>query len=112
MLKWFDQLELLDAIKDSDKSGRLVFRFPVVKEQLQAFGTYAGGAQAAAHDVCTAWTIAVISKPDYWSNFGATRTLNMSYFKPAKEGEFLRLETQVRAMPIAFYVNFASLALT
>jgi acyl-coenzyme A thioesterase 13 len=112
MTKWVDQLELLDAVKDSDRSGRLVFRFPVVKEHLQGFDTYAGGAQAAAHDLCTAWTILVISKPEYWPNFGATRTLNMSYFKPAKEGDVLLVKTQVSALMRLSRADSTIMALT
>lgn len=95
MVRWFDELELVAATTNKNKTGGLVWRFPVLKEYLQGFSTYAGGAQAAAHDTCTGWTLLTIARPGYWASLGSSRTLNMSYFKPAQEGDILRLETKV-----------------
>lgn len=95
-VRWFDHLELLAASKHKDGTGSLVWRFPVLKEYLQGFVTYAGGAQAAAHDNCTGWALLTVAKPGYWATLGSSRTLNISYFKAAQEGDVLLLEAKVR----------------
>ena len=97
-VRWFDQLELLAASKHKDGTGRLHWRFPVLKEYLQAFSTYAGGAQAAAHDNCTGWALLTIAKPGHWAALGSSRTLNISYLAAAQEGDVLLLEAKVRAL--------------
>lgn len=97
-VRWFDQLELLAASKHKDGTGRLLWRFPVLKEYLQAFSTYAGGAQAAAHDNCTGWALLTIAKPGHWAALGSSRTLNISYLAAAQEGDVLLLEAKVRAL--------------
>lgn len=56
---------------------------------------YAGGAQAAVHDTCTAWTLLTSAKPGYWPLLGSTRTLNMSYLGAPQAGDILRLESTV-----------------
>lgn len=73
----------------------MTWRFPVQKEYLNYKRMFAGGAQAALHDVCTAWTLLTVARPDYWAALGASRTLNISYLTAAREGEELVLETAV-----------------
>lgn len=93
MLCWFSQVELV-AAKGSDP-GELVWRFPVQKEYLNVDQLYAGGAQAAVHDVCTAWALLTVAKPGYWASLGSTRSLNMSFLKSASQGDIIQLKCKV-----------------
>ncbi len=94
---WFAQLELLEAKRTSKSTGKLVFRFPVQQEYLQQFQNLAGGAQAAFHDICTAWAMLTIAKPGFWLMTGRTTNLNVTYHKGAQLGEVLLLECEVYA---------------
>lgn len=107
MVPWFNQLQLVAARRgpsssasDSDgraePAGQMLWRFPVLKEYLQGLATMHGGAHASAHDTCTAWTLLTVRKPDFWPQLGTSRVLNMAYYRAAKEGEILLLETKVR----------------
>lgn len=95
MKPWFASAELVVASAAKDGTGRTVWRFPVLKDYLQHFQTLAGGAQSAMHGTCTSWTLFTIAKPDWWSALGSSRTLNMSFFKAAKESDVLRLRSEV-----------------
>jgi len=99
MVRGFDQLELIAAFEGDDEIARLLWRFPVQKEYMNHYGTLSGGAQASSHDSCTGCTLLAIAKPGYWSALGSSRTLNMSHFAPAHEGDVLQMETKVCAQP-------------
>ena len=58
--------------------------------------TLHGGLSAGIYDVATSWLLDVIRKPGFWLNFGTSRSMSVTFVRPAMEGEMLRMETEVR----------------
>lgn len=85
----------MEATRLSDTSARIIYRFPVKNEYLNPAGGFHGGAAATFLDVGTSFLISLISRPDYWPKGGTSRTLNVTYLRPAREGDILRMECEV-----------------
>jgi hypothetical protein len=95
-LHWMKSLEMTAAFKHSPTHTQVTFRFPVQREYLNPGGTLHGAAQSLFFDVCTTWLLGPIArKPDYWCSFGTSRSLNVVYLRPAREGDVLVLECEV-----------------
>ena len=93
---WRDDLEIVEAKKLTENTARAVYRFPVRQEYLNPAGGLHGGAAATFHDIGTSVVLNLISRPGFWSTAGTTRTLNMTYLRPAMKGEILLLDCEVR----------------
>ena len=86
----------MEAKKLTENTARAVYRFPVKQEYLNPAGGLHGGAAATFHDIGTSVLLNLVSRPGFWSTTGTTRTLNMTYLRPAMKGEVLLLECEVR----------------
>lgn len=58
--------------------------------------------QSAMHDVATSWVICLIQKPGFWETSGTSRTLNVTFLRPAVEGEVLLLDAEVMFSLVGF----------
>ncbi|KAK3657298.1 hypothetical protein LTR56_002438 [Elasticomyces elasticus] len=95
MHAWSQCFELVEAQKLSDTRGRIVVRFPVLKEYLNVAGTLHGGAQSAIHDQCAGMAKSLIERPGFWDSAGgSTRSLDVTFVGWAKESEMLREEIE------------------
>ncbi|KXL44472.1 hypothetical protein M433DRAFT_144408 [Acidomyces richmondensis BFW] len=92
---WIETVELVSAQKLTETTARTVWRFKVQPEYFNPAGTLHGGAQAAFLDVCTSCTLLLISRPGFWMTNGSTRTLNVTYIRPAMDGDVVRLECEI-----------------
>jgi hypothetical protein len=102
-------VEMTAAFKHSPTHTQVTFRFPVQREYLNPGGTLHGAAQSLFFDVCTTWLLGPIArKPDYWCSFGTSRSLNVVYLRPAREGDVLTLECEVSFVP--FFILLLSLS--
>lgn len=54
-----------------------------------------GGCTSTIFDVCTTTALAPIAKPGFWAFAGVSRTLNVTYLRPAPEGTKLIIESEV-----------------
>ncbi|KAK5120230.1 hypothetical protein LTR85_006436 [Meristemomyces frigidus] len=89
---WRQDLEIIEAKKLGNSSARIVYRFPVKNEYLNP----SGGFHAATFlDVGTSFLIHLVSRPGFWPSGGTSRTLNVTYLRPAKEGDVLRMECDI-----------------
>jgi len=79
----------------SPTSNLTVFAFKVDRFYCNPSGNLHGGAQSAIYDVCTSLALQSIGKRDFWINGGVTRTLSVTYLRPAPEGEDLLLECEI-----------------
>ena len=95
LLPWFAVVQIVSVEKLSATTARAVFRFPVQREYLNPTMGIHGGLAAALYDTATTWTLHPIRKPGYWSLFGTTRSLNLTYLNPAMEGDWLRMVSEV-----------------
>ena len=94
-LPWLRTVEVLSAERLSETTGRMMFRFPVQREYLNPARTLHGGLSASFFDTATTWVLDIIRKPGFWMNFGTSRSLNLTFLRPAMEGEMLIMETEV-----------------
>lgn len=92
---WLDILEVVSVTKPSDTTARATFRWPVQAEYLNPARGLHGGLSAGMLDVVTGLTLWPIRKPGFWMTGGTSRTLNMTYLRPAAEGEMLVCESEV-----------------
>ena len=87
----------MEAKKLSGTRARLVVRFTVTHGFINLAGILLGGAQASIHDVCTTWAVLILRRPGFWDQeAGSSRTLAVTFLRPAKEGEVLLEECEVR----------------
>lgn len=86
-------MEVVEATQLTKNTGRLVVRFPVQEIYLNPGGSLQGGLQAALFDVISSWVFAFA---DNWPGTGISRTINMSYIRPAPAGEVLLMDCEVR----------------
>ena len=54
-----------------------------------------GGCTATVFDLCTTTALAPIAKPGYWDFASVSRTLNVTYLRPARAGERLLVISEV-----------------
>ena len=94
-LAWLNAVEVIAAKKLSASTARATFRFPVQHEYLNPAQGLQGGFQAAFFDVATTWTLDPIRKPGFWYLLGTTRSLNVTFLRPAQEGEVLLMECEI-----------------
>jgi len=88
-------MEVAEAEKLSDTHVRVVYRFPVQADYVNPGGGFHGGMQAAFLDVGTSCLMLLIAKEGFWRTSGTTRTLNMTYLRPAFVGDVVRMECKV-----------------
>ena len=67
----------------------------VDKALANPMGNMHGGAVALLVDMATSIAMAIISEPGWWVFSGVSRTLNVTFLRPAREGETLLLECEV-----------------
>ncbi len=102
MLSWLKSVEIVSIERKSDTTGRAVYRFPVQREHLNPGMTLHGGLSAAMYDAGTSWLLDMIRKPGFWMSFGTSRSLNVTFIRPAVEGEMLLMESEVSlAFPVS-----------
>lgn len=99
MLSWMKVVEVVEAERLSHSSARVVYRFPVQREYLNRDMKLHGGTAAGMYDKATTGLLRLIKKPGFWMHNGVTRSLNLTYLRPAAEGEMLRMECEVCREP-------------
>ncbi|KAK3686325.1 hypothetical protein LTR37_019915 [Vermiconidia calcicola] len=89
-LKSFEQV--------SATSAKATYTFVVAPFYCNGSGNLHGGAQSMIYDLCTSVTLQAIGKPGWWFNGGVSRTLNVTYLRPAPEGTELELDAEIVAV--------------
>ncbi|KAK5110137.1 hypothetical protein LTR62_006271 [Meristemomyces frigidus] len=92
------ECKLHDFKQLSPKSALVTFAFKVSRNYCNVSGNLHGGAQAAFFDLCTSLALMSIGQPDSWLNGGVSRSLNVTYLRPAPEGEELIMECEIVSM--------------
>ncbi|KAK3368942.1 HotDog domain-containing protein [Lasiosphaeria ovina] len=74
---------------------RVVFRYTVQPSHCNRLGSLHGGCIATLFDYCTSTAIALVSAPGHWHYLGVSRTLNVTYLRPAPSGAAVLIEAEV-----------------
>lgn len=89
---------------------RITYRVPVLKEYLNPSMTLHGGQQAAFYDIGSSWLLYLVRRPGFWTNAGTSRSLTVTYLRPAVVGDVVLMECEV-CLPSSFCSGFSPLRL-
>lgn len=96
----------MHAEAHADNTSRIVWRFCCPAEYRNPVGHIFGGAIATLLDVGTSLCLSLVGKPKFYSTLGASRNLNITFLKPTKIDEPLRLDCKVSFFFFFFSSSF------
>ncbi len=70
------------------------FSYTVQASHCNGLGNLHGGAAASLFDVCTSLVLAPVGRAGYWMALGTSRTLGVTYLRPAPAGTRVLLECE------------------
>lgn len=91
------QCKLQSVTTTSPTTATAIFTFTVSPFYCNGSGNLHGGAQSLFFDMCTSLALMSIGDVGSWINGGVSRTLNVTYLRPAPEGTEIELEAEVVA---------------
>lgn len=71
------------------------FEFTVERPLCNRMDNMHGGAVSLAYDMCTTMAMAPISTPDFWMFGGVSRTLSVTFLRPAMLGTEVVVECEL-----------------
>ncbi|QIW97407.1 hypothetical protein AMS68_002925 [Peltaster fructicola] len=93
-----DTFKFVGVTRPKDGTAVVTFSFPVKKFYTNIMGSLHGGAQATIFDAVTTLALQAVAEPEkgqWLEGGGVSRTLNVTYLRPAPEGERVLLECEV-----------------
>ncbi|KAF2155676.1 hypothetical protein K461DRAFT_290679 [Myriangium duriaei CBS 260.36] len=88
-------LKLLEASSDKPGQARTLWEFDNTAYWANNSSNLHGGAHSTIFDILTSFTTAVIARPGFWLLGGVSRTLNVTYLRPAPSGEPMLIECEI-----------------
>ncbi|KAL1861672.1 hypothetical protein VTK73DRAFT_6980 [Phialemonium thermophilum] len=88
-------LELLSSDTSDSAHPKVLFRHSVKPEHCNTLGNMHGGCTATLFDFCTSSVLALVSRPGFWAFLGVSRTLNVTYLRPAPCDETVVIECEI-----------------
>jgi uncharacterized protein (TIGR00369 family) len=89
-----ESLELLSVTSTPTKTA-VVFLLKAGSKLANRMGNVHGGAAALVFDMCTTMCAAPLAREDFWRFGGVSRTLSITYLRPAKVGMEILVECEV-----------------
>lgn len=90
-----EDVKLSKFTRRSATTSAAVFTFKVERFYCNYSGNLHGGAQATIYDVLTSICLQGIGEPGFWLNAGVSRSLNVTYLRPAPEGIIVECDVEV-----------------
>ncbi|KAL8382696.1 hypothetical protein RB595_006469 [Gaeumannomyces hyphopodioides] len=87
-----------DAGGTEDPLVTATYRYTVPKSHCNRLGSLHGGAAATLYDFATTLPLVLISRPGFWEQMGVSRSLSVTYVRPAPAGTTILVECQVIAV--------------
>jgi acyl-coenzyme A thioesterase PaaI-like protein len=88
-------VSLKKVTRTGPNSTSIVFTFKVSRFYCNVSGNLHGGAQATIYDMLTGMAIQGIGRRDFWLNGGVSRSLSVTYLRPAPEGTELECDVEL-----------------
>jgi uncharacterized protein (TIGR00369 family) len=88
-------VKLTQFTRRSPTTSAAIFTFKVDRFYCNFSGNLHGGAQATIYDVLTSIALQAIGTRDFWLNAGVSRSLNVTYLRPAPEGILVECDVEV-----------------
>ncbi|KJZ79143.1 hypothetical protein HIM_01294 [Hirsutella minnesotensis 3608] len=73
----------------------VTFTYTIQPDHCNRLGNLHGGAAASLFDFCTTMPLAIVNRPGFWQYLGVTRTLNVTYLRPARCDHEVLIECSV-----------------
>lgn len=91
------QVKLKELKVHGPTSATGTFTFKVAGFYCNGSGNLHGGAQSMMYDICSSLVLQSIGNSGSWINAGVSRTLTVTYLRPAPEGTEVEMECEVIA---------------
>ncbi|KAK5173048.1 uncharacterized protein LTR77_003170 [Saxophila tyrrhenica] len=79
-------------------AAQCTFELEVLSQFCNRMGNMHGGCVALLADMSTTMTTAPVAKEGFWVFGGVSRTLNVTYLQPVKQGAVLEIECMLRSI--------------
>lgn len=73
----------------------VVFSYTIQPDNCNRLQNLHGGCAATIFDWCTTLPLALVAKPGFWMFMGVSRTLNVTYMRPAPVGTEVLIECEI-----------------
>lgn len=74
---------------------RITFRMKIQPIHCNAMQNLHGGCTSTLFDYCTSLLLLLVSRPGYWQHLGVSRTLNVTYLRPAPLGTDIDIDCEL-----------------
>lgn len=85
----------LHSLSASGPHPSITFAYTVQPDHCNRMQNLHGGCAATLFDYCTTLPLALVNKVGFWQFMGVSRTLNVTYMRPAPAGEELLIECEI-----------------
>lgn len=85
----------LHSFNENGPHPSATFLYTVQPDHCNRMQNLHGGCAATLFDWCTTLPLAMINRPGFWQFMGVSRTLNVTYLRPAPAGEELLIEAEI-----------------
>ncbi|PFH59518.1 hypothetical protein XA68_12221 [Ophiocordyceps unilateralis] len=85
----------LHTVSPTARPPSATFVYTVQADHCNRMRSLHGGAAATLFDYCTTLVLVLVSRPGFWSYLGVSRSLNVTYLRPATCGQELLIECQL-----------------
>lgn len=92
-----DHIQLVSAVSTPEKTAA-VFSIRFGKQLTNRLGSLHGGAVALIYDMCTSMCAAPLAREGFWQFGGVSRTLSVTYLRPATPEMDIAVECEVLQM--------------
>ncbi|PHH87603.1 hypothetical protein CDD83_8656 [Cordyceps sp. RAO-2017] len=73
----------------------VAFAYTVQSDHCNRLQSLHGGAVATLFDFCTTMALAIVNRPGFWQFLGVSRSLNVTYLRPARCDEEILIECHI-----------------